>query len=326
MPVHPIRDVAHVGYVELLTPVLDESIRFFVDVLGMDEVERADGASYLRAFGDYERFTLKLTASDRSGVGTTGLRAASPEALQARVAAVAATPHGGEWSAGEPGRGDTYHFADPDGHPMALYFDSAPYEAPADRRPTLKNQPQKLGDRGVGVRRLDHVNFRCLDVDANCTFVRDVLGFRMSEQIVTDEGDRQLGAWLHVTQKSYDIAYGGLDKDGMPGRLHHVAYFVDNREYVLRAADIFLDAGAFIEVGPAKHTIQQTFFLYVYEPGGNRIEIISDTRLIFAPDHEPVTWTATERKRGQAWKTIMPQSWFDYATPADELPVEAGVR
>jgi catechol 2,3-dioxygenase len=209
---------------------------------------------------------------------------------------------------------------------MALYFDSEPYEPPPGRRPMLKNQPERLADRGVGVRRLDHVNFRCVDVDANCTFARDVLGFRLSEQIVTDEGDRQLGAWLHVTQKSYDIAYGGIDAGGAPARLHHVAYFVDNREYVLRAADVCLDAGVFIEAGPAKHTIQQTFFLYVYEPGGNRIEIISDCRLIFAPDAEPVTWTATERKRGQAWQTIMPQSWFDYATPAEPSAVPAGAR
>ena len=29
----------------------------------------------------------------------------------------------------------------------------------------------------------------------------------------------------------------------------------------------------FIETGPHKHAVQQTFFLYVYEPGGNRVEV-----------------------------------------------------
>ena len=68
-----------------------------------------------------------------------------------------------------------------------------------------------------------------------------------------------------------------------------------------------LDNGVFIETGPHKHAIQQTFFLYVYEPGGNRIELCNPTaRLIFAPDWEPVTWTEAERAKGQAWglKTI----------------------
>ena len=36
--------------------------------------------------------------------------------------------------------------------------------------------------------------------------------------------------------------------------------------------------GVFIETGPHKHAIQQTFFLYVYEPGGNRIELCNAGR------------------------------------------------
>ena len=39
-----------------------------------------------------------------------------------------------------------------------------------------------------------------------------------------------------------------------------------------------------IEVGPAKHAVQQTFFLYTLEPGGNRVELITDGRLILSPD------------------------------------------
>jgi catechol 2,3-dioxygenase len=122
-----------------------------------------------------------------------------------------------------------------------------------------------------------------------------------------------------VTPKSYDIAFGRRDPAGIGRRLHHVAYAVDAREYVLRAADVYLDAGIPIEVGPAKHAVQQTFFLYALEPGGNRVEIITDGRLILAPDWPGVTWTLQERMRGQAWRTHMPESWFEYATP---LPLE----
>jgi catechol 2,3-dioxygenase len=51
------------------------------------------------------------------------------------------------------------------------------------------------------------------------------------------------------------------------------------------AADIFLENGVYIETGPHKHAIQQTFFLYVYEPGGNRVEVANaGARLILAPD------------------------------------------
>ena len=46
----PVHDVAHLGRVELLTPDLTASLGFFVDVLGMDEVERVDDSVYLRAW------------------------------------------------------------------------------------------------------------------------------------------------------------------------------------------------------------------------------------------------------------------------------------
>ena len=82
---------------------------------------------------------------------------------------------------------------------------------------------------------------------------------------------------------------------------------LDSREDILRAADIFLENGVYIETGPHKHAIQQTFFLYVYEPGGNRVEVANaGARLILAPDWKPIVWTEAERKKGQAWglKTI----------------------
>ena len=75
----------------------------------------------------------------------------------------------------------------------------------------------------------------------------ETLGFRISEQVLDDDG-RLVGSWLHVTPKSYDLAYGRIDPAGVGGRLHHVAFAVDAREYVLRAADVFLDAGVRIEV------------------------------------------------------------------------------
>jgi catechol 2,3-dioxygenase len=317
----PVYDVAHLGRVELLTPDLDASCAFFVDVLGLDVAERVGSSVFLRAWGDYEHATLQLTPSDRPGVGTSAWRATSAAALDRRVAAIEASGRGLGWEDGLAGHGRTYAFTDPDGHRMSVYFESE-YHVPAGGDvPTLKNQPQRLITRGAAVRRLDHVNVWCLDIDENTDYMVDTLGFRISEQVLGDDG-RRIGAWLHVTPKSYDLAYGRTDPAGVPARLHHVAFAVDAREYVLRAADVFLDAGVRIEVGPAKHAVQQTFFLYAFEPGGNRIEVISDGRLILAPDWPPVTWTLEERQRGQAWGTHMPDSWFSYATPpADGDPV-----
>jgi catechol 2,3-dioxygenase len=310
----PVRDVAHLGRVELLTPDLDASLAFFVDVFGLDEVAREGDSVFLRAWGDYERCSLQLTRADGPGVGTSAWRASSGAALERRVAAIEASGRGLGWVDGKVGHGRTDRYTDPAGLAMSIYFDSDYHVPEGAAAPTLKNQPQRMGTRGVAVRRLDHLNVWARDIDESTAFMLDVLGFRISEQVLGDDG-RRLGAWLHVTPKSYDLAYGRNDPTGVGGRLHHVAYAVDAREYVLRAADVYLDEGVPIEVGPAKHAVQQTFFLYAFEPGGNRVEVITDGRLILAPDWKPITWTLEERKRGQAWRTHMPESWFEYVTP-----------
>ncbi|WP_315863288.1 VOC family protein [Amycolatopsis sp. FBCC-B4732] len=188
------------------------------------------------------------------------------------------------------------------------------YAPPEHLRPALKNQAQAYPGRGVGVRRLDHVNYLAKEAEANGRFVCDALGGRVTEQIQLDSGVIS-GQWTHFAQKSYDIVYT-TDWTGSRGRLHHIAFATDTREDILRAADSALDNGVHIETGPHKHAIQQTFFLYVYEPGGNRIELCNPAgRLIFAPDWEPVTWTEAERAKGQAWGLKTIESFHTHGAP-----------
>jgi catechol 2,3-dioxygenase len=316
-PTEPIHDVAHLGHVELLTPKPDESLRFFVDVLGMSVTDRVGESVYLRAWGDYERCTLKLTAAATGGVGHTAWRATSPAALERRARALADSGLGLGWGEGDVGHGPAYRFTDPDGHAMEIYYAAERYEAPPDERPALKNQPQRYPGRGVGVRRLDHINVLCQEVTPNRVFMEETLGFRLREQVMLDDGS-EAGAWISVTPLAHDIAYT-LDATRARGRLHHLAYWVDTREEVLRGADLFLEHGVFIESGPSKHALTHAFFLYAYEPGGNRIELFSGGYLIFAPDWRPIVWTQAERARGQAWGLQLPKSFHTYGTPAVEF-------
>ena len=76
-------DIAHLGPVELLTPEGEASLRFFVDVMGM-EVEHEDGGSaFLRGWGDYQPWSLRLTESETSGMGApaTATASATPTAI-----------------------------------------------------------------------------------------------------------------------------------------------------------------------------------------------------------------------------------------------------
>ena len=120
---------------------------------------------------------------------------------------------------------------------------------------------------------------------------------------------------MTTTNKTYDIAFT-LDHTGVAGRVHHVTYALDSREDILRAADVFLENGVFIETGPHKHAVQQTFFLYVWEPGGNRVEVANaGARLMLAPDWKPIIWTQAERSKGQAWGLKTVDSFHTHGTP-----------
>ena len=87
----PIFDLAHLGHMELLTPKPDESLKFFVDVMGMTISGRKGESVYLRGWDDYERYSLKLTASNTSGM-TPGNRRSPPWHVPATIRPTAGTP------------------------------------------------------------------------------------------------------------------------------------------------------------------------------------------------------------------------------------------
>lgn len=63
------RDLAHIAHAELLTPFPQDSLRFFVDLFGM-EIEFRQGQSvFLRGWGEYQPYGLKLTESRLPGLG-----------------------------------------------------------------------------------------------------------------------------------------------------------------------------------------------------------------------------------------------------------------
>ncbi len=308
-------DIAHLGHVEIFTDRYDESLAFFINVYGLSLSAEDETSAYLRAWDDYEFHTLKLSRSDTTGVGHIGYRASSPEALERRVAAIEASgykTHG--WTEGDLGHGPAFRFEDPFGHIFEIYWETRRPDLKDDERPALKNMASRFHGRGCHPRRLDHVNLLAADVAEFRRFMETCLGSRVTEYIQLDNG-RIGGCWFTVNNKTYDLACTE-EHGGQQGRLHHVTYATDQREDILRAADIMLENGVHIETGPHKHAIQGTFFLYVWEPAGNRIELANaGARLILAPDWEPVCWTEAERKKGQAWGLKTIETFHTHGTP-----------
>jgi len=308
------RDIAHIGPVELYTPKLEATRDFFVDLMALREVHRDDRSVFLHTWDDYQRYSIRLIQRDDAGIGRTYLRASSPQAMQRLIERIDASGQGRGFSDEEFAMGRVYLFDGPDGHPMGVYWDVDWYEPDDTDRPALKNQAAAFPGRGCNVRRLDHINYLAKEIDPVDEFVTSVLGGRQTERIAREDGGYD-GIWYTFTDKTYDVVFT-RDFLGARGRLHHLAFATDTREDILRAADVFLEAGIHIETGPHKHAIQQGFFLYVWEPGGNRIELHNaGARLLLAPDWKPITWTPEERAKGQAWGLKTIETFHTYGTP-----------
>jgi catechol 2,3-dioxygenase len=300
-------DVAHIGHAELLTPELEASRGFFESVMGMAVVAEGSGCVYLRGYGQYQRTDLKLTQSPAAGLGHLGLRTRSATALHRAADALGARGCGRGWDdGGDVGHGRAFRFGDVTGHAFELYWE-------VERQP--RREPR--GAPGVGVKRLDHVSLLSADVGADRGLAEAALGYRLLDRVL-DEHGRETGAWLTTSIAPLELVYVA-DLPGAPARLHHLAFWVDTREEVLRAADVFCDHQVQIEVAPAQHGIGASFFLYAFEPGGNRIEVTTGADFVYDPDQATRTWTAADRARGVGWGTRFPESWRTYGTPPVEV-------
>jgi catechol 2,3-dioxygenase len=304
--------VHNLHHVELLTPRIEESLDFFTRVLGLHETGREGQSVYLRTAGEFAHHSTVLTESDRPGLGHMGWQVAEAEHLEgwSRRLREANVEHALVAGGNERAHGDTLRVTTPFGHVMELFYEFERLESPTPSK--LLSQPTRYPAPGIGVRRLDHLNITVPDVDVARDWYVDTLGFKLREAARTPDGD--IGVWLSVTSQVHDIAImrDGLGKEG---RLHHIAYNLDTPEGILRATDILLDEGVTIDTGPGKHGLTQAFFVYLFEPGGNRIELFSGGYVILGPDWQPIIWEGENLARAIVWfGGELPASFFEVAT------------
>lgn len=310
-------DIAQLVSVALYSPKPDETIHFFYDMLGMEISHREGQSVYMRAYEDFYQYTLKITERDQPGLEEITWRAKSREALDRVVKSLEDTGLG--WTENDYAHGAAYKFRTPDGHGMKVLWELDYFVAPDDLKSKLRNRPSKRPLRGVPVRRLDHVNIMVKDVPSHRDFMVDKLGFKVREQKIGDNG-LLVGTWLSVSALVHEIA---LMRDGMGAgnRFHHICYWYGTPQHLLDIADVFSERDIQIETGPAKHGTTQAYFLYVFEPGGNRVELFGDTGyLIFDPDWQTVTWNVANEvdlEKSSIWfGGKLADSFYRYGTPA----------
>jgi len=297
------RGLVKVGHAELAVGDLGAAREFYVDILGFLETERTRDRLYLRGNADSDHHCLVLTRGPAPRLAHYAWRVASGDDLDVLERRFAADGYPVRRIEGglEAGQGKAIAVVDPCGHPVEFYHEMAKVESFA-RKSHLW--------RGAAVQRLDHVALITPDVAAGVRYF-EKMGLHLSESVESEDGLGYFAAFLHRTSHSHDVAL----VHGAAPAMQHLSFWVENAARVVHAADVVADAGfsSSIEFGPGRHKTTNSFFLYLRDPSGNRIEVFSEG--YWSPDFDdpPIRWTFEGFRRegrlsfgGQA-----PQSFHD---------------
>jgi len=130
---------------------------------------------------------------------------------------------------------------------------------------------------GIKVTSFDHVTIICADLDATRRFYVDLLGIAEVARPVFGFP----GLWfqignvqIHATQESAETGKAGWgDRGGtVVSRGHHIAFAVDDVSEALK----LVEANGVRIASPLQHRPDGFRQLYLYDPDGHVVELVSD--------------------------------------------------
>ncbi len=283
--------ILRLSHVEVRVPDLELATAYYTEVVGLIETARDHEHVYLKCWDEHQHHSLILTYAPTYGLEVLGWKvhlASDLDHYQARLEAAGVSTK--RLAAGElgPGSGETVRFVAPSGHTVDLVHGMTQV---GNLLPLHNPPPEPHGLLGIHPPRLDHIFLMCEDVDETTAFYREVLDFRLTEQVMGDDG-HQLCTFLERTHTAHDIAF----ITGPQGAFHHVAFWVDDWNELRGAADTCSYHGVPIDAGPTRHGATRGWGLYFFDPAGNRNEVYTGGYWA-DPDREPVTWTEAEMGR-----------------------------
>jgi len=283
--------ILRLSHVQVQVPDLELASAYYSEVVGLVETATDTERVHFKCWDEHQHHSVVLRQGSSYGLDLLGFKVhlrsdLDHYATRLATAGVATTRH----QIGElgPGAGETVRFTAPSGHVVELVHDMARV---GNMLPLTNPPPEPLGLPGMHPPRVDHVFLMCEDVDAATAFFRDVLDFRLTEQILADDG-YQIATFLERSHSSHDLAF----ITGPQGAFHHLGFFGDDWHDLRRAADVCAFHGIEIDAGPTRHGATRGWGLYFFDPAGNRNEIYTGGYW-FDPDREPVTWTESEMGR-----------------------------
>jgi catechol 2,3-dioxygenase len=283
--------ILRLQHVEVRVPDLELCTAYYTEVLGLIETGYAEGRVFLKCWDEHEHHSVVLRQAPTHGLDHMSFKVAEAADLNHYAGRVAAAGIAVRRFAPRelgPGWGEAVRFEAPSGHLVELVHGM---EKVGNMLPLTNPPPRPAGLAGIAPPRLDHIFIMAEDVAAATAFFRDVLDFRLTEQIIANDG-HQLATWLERSHTPHDIAI----VTGPNGALHHFAFWLDDWNAVREAADTLAYNGVNIDVAPTRHGVTRGYTVYFFDPVGNRNEVFTGGYRV-DPDFEPITWTEEEMGR-----------------------------
>ena len=305
-------NIVRCSHVELGVKDLEASRKFYVDIIGMIETERAGDVIYLRCLEENQHHSFILRQSEEVCVFALGFRVGFEKDLDLLKEHLESLGLPTSWIE-KHAETRTLRSQTPQGIPLEFH-------AEMEKVPSMMREYAKY--KGLQPLRFDHFNCFTPDCQKTYEFFIQQLGFRLTEYTLTENGD-MWAAWTHRKGNVHDMAM----TNGNGPRLHHCGIWTPGIINIIHLLDVMAAEGYVdnIERGPGRHGISNAFFLYILDPDGHRLEPFTCDYLTVDPDHEPLGWDLRDPRRQTLWGAPAPKSWFEHGTLFKGVEVKESV-
>lgn len=286
-----VMGILRLSHVDIKVPDLDLAEAYYTGVMGLEVTERTADRLFLKCWDEEDHHSLAVRYDPRTGLDRFSFKVEHEDDLDALERRVEQYGFGvRRVSRGdEIGQGESIRFETPSGHEMELVHD---VEKVGGRLGKLNPGVLPPDMAGIAPPRMDHLLINAEEVPEATRFYMDVLGFRLTEQLLDADG-HQLGTWMERSHSPHDLAV----VSGPNGALHHFAFWLDDWDHVRSAADILAFNAIQVDVGPTRHGITRGNTIYFFDPMGTRNEVFTGG---YRPDPDFPTITWTEDNIGRA--------------------------
>lgn len=290
--------VSSIGHAALRVRDLDAALWTATELMGLREVERADGWVYLTHGSPHH--SLQLREDDVDALDHLGLEAAGAAGLAEIRSRLRDGPES-IISEGPIDRGveDGICFEGPEGYVFEVYVGMG------------ESQPPFI-PRGVRPNRFGHFNVYLNEPQPMIEMLQRVLDFRISDYVGP-------GAFLRCNVDHHGIGVGKADS----ARVHHCAWEVESIADLARLGDILDDHGRHLLWGPVRHGVGKNIAAYFVEESNLVVEYYCNMQHIyddagFVPGH----WERDDPRFYSLWSRTDLEGFRDHGLG----PVKRGAR